>query len=204
MTNEEMKQALAQGGIATADIEKISDKFDAEKITELVEAANTPEEAFAVIHELYPELEVEALQKQCDFVKEQVEAALNEQKQSEPMELTEDELDNVAGGGFFDSVGGWFKKNWKAVAVGAAIVVGAALVCTGVGAGVGAAITYFTSHAALSAMGASLSYSTFALVAGYTCTPILTGTGAAIGAAVGTAVGGTVTGALAGTGNLPN
>ena len=204
MTNEEMKQALTQGGIATADIEKISDKFDAEKITELVEAANTPEEAFAVIHELYPELEVEALQKQCDFVKEQVEAALNEQKQSEPMELTEDELDNVAGGGFFDSVGGWFKKNWKAVAVGAAIVVGAALVCTGVGAGVGAAITYFTSHAALSAMGASLSYSTFALVAGYTCTPILTGTGAAIGAAVGTAVGGTVTGALAGTGNLPN
>ena len=204
MTNEEMKQALAQGGIATADIEKISDKFDAEKITELVEAANTPEEAFAVIHEFYPELEVEALQKQCDFVKEQVEAALNEQKQSEPMELTEDELDNVAGGGFFDSVGGWFKKNWKAVAVGAAIVVGAALVCTGVGAGVGAAITYFTSHAALSAMGASLSYSTFALVAGYTCTPILTGTGAAIGAAVGTAVGGTVTGALAGTGNLPN
>ncbi|WP_296686037.1 hypothetical protein [Treponema sp. UBA3813] len=206
MTNEEMKRALAQSGMATAEIEKVSEKYDAEKITELVETANTPEEAFAALHAVYPELEVEALQKQCDFVKEQVEAAINEQKQKQnvPMELTEEELDNVAGGGFFDSVGSWFKNNWKAVAVGAAIVVGAALVCTGVGAGVGAAITYFTSHAALSAMGASLSYSTFALVAGYTCTPILTGTGAAIGAAVGTAVGGTVTGALAGTGNLPN
>ena len=83
MTNEEMKMALAKGGVAEADIEKVSDRFDADKITELVEAANTPEEAFAVIHEFYPELEVEALQKQCDFVKEQVEAAINEQKQKQ-------------------------------------------------------------------------------------------------------------------------
>ncbi|MBQ3825145.1 MAG: hypothetical protein II811_03305, partial [Spirochaetaceae bacterium] len=80
MTNEEMKRALANGGVSTTEIEKVSDRFDAEKITELVETANTPEEAFAVIHAAYPELEVEALQKQCDFVKEQVEAALNEQK----------------------------------------------------------------------------------------------------------------------------
>ena len=132
MTNEEMKMEFAKSGVAEADIEKISEKYDAEKITELVEAANTPEEAFTAIHAFYPELEVEALQKQCDFVKEQVEAAMNEQKQNVPMELTEEELDNVAGGGFFDSVGSWFKKNWKQVAVGAALIVaGTALVAVG-------------------------------------------------------------------------
>ena len=113
MTNEEMKMEFAKSGVAEAEIEKIAEKYDAEKITELVEAANTPEEAFAAIHAFYPELEVEALQKQCDFVMEQVEAAMNEQKQNVPMELTEEELDNVAGGGFFDSVGSWFKKDGK-------------------------------------------------------------------------------------------
>ena len=194
MTNEEMKMALAKGGVAEADIEKVSDKFDAEKITELVEEANTPEEAFAVIHEFYPELEVEALQKQCDFVKEQVEAALNEQKHNEPMELTEDELDNVAGGGFFDSVGSWFKNNWKAVAVGAAIVVGAALVCTGVGAAVGACIT----SSALTAV--STGATSFMYVEVVTTAAA---TGALIGAGVGTAAGGAVVGGLAGTDNLP-
>ena len=204
MTNEEMKRALAKSGVSTADIEKISEKYDAEKITELVEAANTPEEAFAVIHEFYPELEVEALQKQCDFVKEQVEAALNEQKHNEPMELTEDELDNVAGGGFFDSVGSWFKNNWKAVAVGAAIVVGTALICTGIGAGAGAAITYATGSAIIKSAGIALITPTLTSLANAACISVLTGTGAAIGAGVGAAIGGAVTGALAGTGNLPN
>ena len=204
MTNEEMKKALAKGGVAEADIEKISEKYDAEKITELVEAANTPEEAFAVIHEFYPELEVAEMQKQCDFVKEQVEAALNEQKHNEPMELTEDELDNVAGGGFFDSVGSWFKNNWKAVAVGAAIVVGTALICTGIGAGAGAAITYATGSAIIKSAGIALITPTLTSLANAACISVLTGTGAAIGAGVGAGIGAGVTGALAGTGNLPN
>ena len=204
MTNEEMKRALTQSGMATAEIEKVSEKYDAEKITELVETANTPEEAFAAIHAFYPELEVEALQKQCDFVKEQVEAALNEQKHNEPMELTEDELDNVAGGGFFDSVGSWFKNNWKAVAVGAAIVVGTALICTGIGAGAGAAITYVTGSAIIKSAGIALITPTLTSLANAACISVLTGTGAAIGAGVGAAIGAGVTGALAGTGNLPN
>ena len=204
MTNEEMKRALANGGVSTADIEKVSDRFDAEKLTELVETANTPEEAFAALHAVYPELEVESLQKQCDFVKEQVEAALNEQKHNEPMELTEDELDNVAGGGFFDSVGSWFKNNWKAVAVGAAIVVGTALICTGIGAGAGAAITYVTGSAIIKSAGIALITPTLTSLANAACISVLTGTGAAIGAGVGAAIGAGVTGALAGTGNLPN
>ena len=140
MTNEEMKKALAKGGVAEADIEKVSDKFDAEKITELVEAANTPEEAFAAIHAAYPELAVSELEKQCDFMREQLEATMKEQKKSETVELSEDELENVAGGGLFDSIGGWFKDNWKKVAVGAAIAVGVALLCTGAGALAGFAL----------------------------------------------------------------
>ena len=123
MTNEEMKQALAKGGVSTADIEKISSKYDAEKITEIVEAASSPKEAFENLHAFYPELEVEALQKQCDFVMEQIEAAMKEKKKNEAVELTEEELENVAGGGFFSSIGDWFKDNWKTVAIGAAIVV---------------------------------------------------------------------------------
>ena len=204
MTNEEMKQALAQGGIATADIEKISDKFDAEKITEIVEGASSPKEAFENIHAFYPELEVEKLQKQCDFVQQQVEASLKEQKQSEAVELTEEELENVAGSGWFSDVGSWFKNNWKAVAVGAAIVVGTALICTGIGAGAGAAITYATGSAIIKSAGIALITPTLTSLANAACISVLTGTGAAIGAGVGAAIGAGVTGALAGTGNLPN
>ena len=207
MTNEEMKRALEKGGVAEADIEKVSDRFDADKITELVEAANTPEEAFAAIHAVYPELAVSELEKQCDFMREQLEATMKEQKKSETVELSEDELENVAGGGLFDSIGGWFKDNWKKVAVGAAIVVGAALICTGVGAGIGAVV----AHATVAAQAASLT-STLA-TAGIAASissesaagiiAAITATGAGIGAGVGTAVGGAVVGGLAGTDNLP-
>ena len=76
MTNEEMKQVLAKNGLAEKEIEKVSDKFDAEKITEIVDGASNPKEAFEALHNFYPELEVEKLQKQCDFVMEQVEAAM--------------------------------------------------------------------------------------------------------------------------------
>ena len=39
---------------------------------------------------------------------------------------TEDELENVAGGGVFDAIGDFFKNNWKKILIGAAIVVGVA------------------------------------------------------------------------------
>ena len=132
MTNEEMKMALAKDGLIAAEIEKVSEKFDAEKITELVEAASTPKEALEALHAFYPELEVEKMQEQMDFVQSQFDAAAKGEKSGETVELTEEELDMVSGGGLGDQ----FKKNWKKVAVGAAIVVGAALICTGVGAAV--------------------------------------------------------------------
>ena len=207
MTNEEMKQALAKGGIATADIEKISDKYDAEKITEIVEGANNPKEAFENLHAFYPELEVEALQKQCDFVMEQIEAAMKEKKKSEAVELTEEELEHVAGGGFWSSVGDFFKDNWKKLAVGAAVVVGTALVCTGIGAGVGVAM-YGAASGVAGGLGAAASLgiggaataAASSAMAGIVATGV--GVAAGVGGAIGSAVGGVTTAVLAGTGVL--
>ena len=190
MTNEEMKMEFAKSGVAEADIEKISEKYDAEKITELVEAANTPEEAFTAIHAFYPELEVEKMQEQMDFVQSQFDAAAKGEKSGETVELTEKELDMVSGGG----LGDWFKKNWKKVAVGAAIVVGTALVCTGVGAAIGVAINSASIAAATAAYGAAGVY--------FGATSAIS-TGALIGAGVGAAAGGAVVGGLEGTDNLP-
>ena len=190
MTNEEMKKALAKGGVAEADIEKVSDKFDAEKITEIVEAANTPKEALEALHAFYPELEVEKMQEQMDFVQSQFDAAAKGEKSGETVELTEKELDMVSGGG----LGDWFKKNWKKVAIGAAIVVGTALVCTGVGAAIGVAINSASIAAATAAYGAAGVY--------FGATSAIS-TGALIGAGVGAAAGGAVVGGLAGTDNLP-
>ena len=187
MTNEEMKMALAKDGLTAADIENVSEKYNAEKITEIVEAASTPKEALEALHAFYPELEVEKMQEQMDFVQSQFDAAAK----GETVELTEEELDMVSGGG----IGDWFKKNWKKVAIGAAIVVGAALICTGVGAGIGSTIVagtvnivHTTATAIITEIGVDV---------------MATGIGAAIGAGVGAAVGGAVVGGLAGTGNLP-
>lgn len=118
-----MKEILTQNGVTTENIEKISEKFDAAKIREIVEAANTPNEAFTELHNLYPELEIEKMQKQMDFVHRQFEAAMKEKKIMETTERSETELDNVVGGGWFSN---WWSNNWKTVAISAAIVVGAA------------------------------------------------------------------------------
>lgn len=203
MTNEEMKKALAQGGVATADIEKVSEKFDAEKITEIVEGASNPKEAFENLHAFYPELEVEKLEEQMDFVQDQLEASAKEQAEEEPVELTEKELDMVSGGG----IGDWFKKNWKKVAIGAAIVVGAALICTGVGAAIGAAVAssaVASSTSALLAATAAAGVTDITVSAASAALIVGAGTasGALIGAGVGAAVGGAVTGALVGAGVL--
>ena len=190
MTNEEMKKALAKDGLTAAEIEKVSEKYDAEKISEIVEAANTPKEAMEALHAFYPELEVEKMQEQMDFVQSQFDAAANGEKSGETVELTEKELDMVSGGG----IGDWFKKNWKKVAIGAAIVVGTALVCTGVGAAIGVAINSASIAAATAAYGAAGVY--------FGATSAIS-TGALIGAGVGAAAGGAVVGGLEGTDNLP-
>ncbi|WP_296321871.1 hypothetical protein [Treponema sp. UBA3813] len=213
MTNEEMKMALAKGGVSTADIEKVSDKFDAEKITEIVETASTPKEALEALNAFYPELEIEKMQEQMDFVQSQFEAAVKGEKSGEAVELTEEELDNVAGGGFCD----WWSRNWKTVAIGAAILAGTVLICTGVGAIAGSFVTASAASAAAGTgatlveggiIGGSITVDTLISTGVLTATGAagaaagtMAGTGAAVGAAIG-GLGGSIAGATYTTVNL--
>ena len=185
MTNAEVRETFGKMGLSAEDTDKVLERFDAEKITEIVEGTNSPDEAFEAIHKAYPELEAGKMKEQLDFIREQMEAAAKEHKEKNPVELTEGELEKVAGGGFWGDVGAWFKKNWKAVAVGAAIVVGAALIGTGIGAAIGSTmIAFVAAGPGLMMMG--------------TCAA----TGALIGGAIGLGVGGITTGILGGTGVL--
>ena len=186
MTNADVKEAFGKMGLSTEDTDRVLERFDAEKITEIVEGTNSPDEAFEAIHKAYPELEVGKMKEQVDFMREQMEAAVKEHKEKAPVELTQSELENVAGGGFWSDVGTWLTKNWKAIAVGAAIVVGAALIGTGIGAAIGS--TMFTFVEVLGGMGFAMG--------------TLAGPGALIGGAIGLGVGGITTGILGGTGVL--
>ena len=56
MTNAELKEAFGKIGVSAEETNKVLERFDAEKISEIVEEANTPEEAFEAIHKAYPEL----------------------------------------------------------------------------------------------------------------------------------------------------
>ncbi len=151
MTNMEMKTILEKNGLSAADVEKISGKYDAEKITELVESSACPREAFEKIHQFYPEVEVAELEKQMDFVQSQLEAAWNTENKEEVQELSENELDMVAGGGFFS----WISDNWQKVAVGVTTGILCAATC-GVGGmllGAGLACAFVGTSAAITAGG---------------------------------------------------
>lgn len=138
MTNSEMKSILVKSGLTEADAEKTTEKFDAEKISDIIDAAHSPEEAFKNLHDFYPELEVDKLQEQCDFIQAQFESAINGNNEKATFELSEKELDMVSGGGFVD----WFKRNWKQVVTGAVLtVVGGIVTTVGVVTGNPLAIT---------------------------------------------------------------
>lgn len=131
MTNAELKGNLLKTGVKAEDIAKIEGKVDAEKITEAVEKAATVEEGIKAVCKLYPELNEKELKKQMDFYADQLSSSnsAKTKKLDEAMELTEDELEHVAGGA-------GLSNNWKAILIGVAC----ALVCAGIAAGFSAAI----------------------------------------------------------------
>ncbi len=196
MTKNELRKCLNDAGMKDEMVNRLEDRFDVEEISRLVDEANTQDQAFEAIHRLYPELKVEALKKQCDFYREEFEKTFKEDRGQNKVELSDDELANIAGGSFFSSIGNWFQDNWKAVAIGAAVVVGVALICTGVGAAIGSAIT--TSSLAFGPATADLAF-TYVMT-----TTACTGTGALIGAGVGAVLGGATAGALGATGVIGN
>lgn len=136
MTNTEVRKILEKNGLSAQEIKLLQDKFDFEKINDTVKKASNPSEAFEALHKLYPELKVEKLKNQSNFMMSQISAAVDEVKQKGPMELSQEELENVAGGGIFSDIGNWFSNHWKEILVGAAIIVaGAAVTSLTLGAG---------------------------------------------------------------------
>ena len=133
MTNEDFRTVLEQNKFSAQDIEKITARLDSEEIDQIVDAAHSPREAFENIKKSYPEFDVEEALKQMDFVHSQIDIAAKDEKTEGPVELTEEELENIAGGG-------WWSDNWKglAKAIGKGLLAGA---ITGfVGGAIGGAI----------------------------------------------------------------
>lgn len=124
MTNEELRKGLLEAGASAENVKKVAEAYDAEKITSIVENAVSVKEAAEEIQKLYPEISAKTLQEQYHFYEEQLIGAEKKQKAEKgPMELTEGELEHVAGG---SSVGDWFSNNWKKIVIGLAIAVGCA------------------------------------------------------------------------------
>ena len=93
MTSGQIRAILARNGVWEGAIDKVSEDFDIDKISMIIEAATNPESAFNAIHAFYPQFEVEKMQAKMDSIRD---------------------LSDL------------WSSNWKASAVGAAIVVGAA------------------------------------------------------------------------------
>ena len=114
--NKTLRAALENEGVEKSSIEAFESKFDIEEMQRIVSSCETPEEYFEKLSEKYPTLKNDDLKESFDkFLKQSEENADNSESEEE-IELDEDDLEAVAGG----SVGSWFKKNWRGLAVGAA------------------------------------------------------------------------------------
>ena len=192
MTNAQMKEALEKAGVKAADVSKVASKFDAEKITKAVESAATPDEAIKAVASLYPEINAKELKKQYDFYAEQLKDGIPDSvKAKAPMELSEDELENVAGG---SAVGDWFAKNWKVLVVGLAVGIAASIGLSFAGAAIGAKAGSAVAIAKAATFGLAVNSVSAAGVS----------MGTMIGASVGVAVGIGATAGMAFTENALN
>lgn len=157
MTTAEMKKALKELGLADTDIAKVSKSIDAEKITKAVESSDNIEAAFKAIKALHPSIDIKQIKKQYEFYGEQLHSAKKEKKKKNAMELSESELELVAGG---SAVGDWLSKNWKGIVIGVAIGVllgGFGLNLHIIGVNASGALSTFISSTALAIPTAGMS-----------------------------------------------
>ena len=124
MTKTEVKNIFKRSNLSEKDSQAFLERFDIEKITEVVERSHTRKSAMKAVNAMYPELEIKEMQKMLDFYESQQKGAAAKPavKNAAPIELTMEELGYVAGGS-----GNWFEKNWKKLLVGAILAVGAAI-----------------------------------------------------------------------------
>ena len=187
MTNNELKKALESTGMKAADVEKACDCCRVEKLTKIVEKASSPDEAFKALKKEYPEMDLKSAYSDYDFYTKQVEAAekqaknksADSQQNGKALELTDAELEMVAGGA------GGSGFNYKALLVGIAIAIGAAVV----GAFAGGTI------AALTHTGAAVASTPVGF--GFVGFGAIVAKGVILGGAAGVALGGGVASSLA-------
>lgn len=135
MPNQESKLVLAKGGMPVAVTGKSQCRFDAEKISGIVEGSLSPSEAFEALHAFFPEFEEERLKKQCEFILVHV----RKYKAG---------TDNVFGGRYF-------KKKRKPVALWAAMFACVTLLATVVGVWIGTFITRLLICESMTSAGAA-------------------------------------------------
>lgn len=128
-----MEKAIKEAKITAEDIKKASEKYDLEKISEVIRQAASPEEAFETIHALYPEFEVDLIKKQYERVQEEIKETILERKNADPNELTQQELESVVGGNIFNDIGKFFKDNWRTILCISVIALSAVAIGGGLG-----------------------------------------------------------------------
>lgn len=103
-------------------MEKTEEEFRKE-IDDIIAHSSSADEVLKKVNEAYPELTIDSLKAQYEKEAKKAEEAFTKRTDSETVEnLSEEELETVAGGSFSS----WMKKNWP-------YVVGAAIILTAVG-----------------------------------------------------------------------
>lgn len=103
-------------------MEKTEEEFRKE-IDDIIAHSSSADEVLKKVNEAYPELTIDSLKAQFEKEAKKAEEAFAKRTDSETVEnLSEEELETVAGGSFSS----WMKKNWP-------YVVGAAIILTAVG-----------------------------------------------------------------------
>ncbi len=121
MTKTEVKKIFKRSNLSEKDSQAFLERFDIEKITEVVERSHTKKSAMKAVNAMYPELDIKEMQKMLDFYESQRKGAAAKPavKNAAPIELTMEELGYVAGGS-----GNWLDRNWKKLLVGAILAIG--------------------------------------------------------------------------------
>ena len=122
----DLQELAIEKGVDTQALADFETQYGVEEIQKIVASCDTMEEACQKLCEKFPSLKYEDLKKQFDEYVAKAQENDGDSESEEIVDLDEDDLEAVAGGG----IGSWLKKNWAGLVVGAAVTVA----CTAIGA----------------------------------------------------------------------
>jgi len=111
MTKEELKEMMIKAGVEESAIVE----QDIERVTEIINQSDSPNEAIKKISQSYPQVSEESLREDTKALLSTLKAG----DETAVQELSDADLEAVAGGSF----GSWMKENWGYV-VGTVAVLG--------------------------------------------------------------------------------